>query len=56
MKQVRLPFMEACDHEDNEVEFLLLKEYDYPFLCVIKDIDHLENEDIEDMLIDELFE
>lgn len=49
MEQVQLPYIEDCDHEDKEVSFPFLKEYDYPSICTIQEIDHLENEDVEDL-------
>ena len=56
MEQVQPPFMGDCDHEDKEFEFPLFEQDDYPSLCIIKDPNHLENEDIEDVLTDILLE
>ena len=56
MAQLQPPCMEDCDHECKEVEFPLIKEYDYPSRWIIKDNDHLKNEDVESVLIDVVFE
>ena len=46
MEQVQHPFTKDYEHENNEVEFPLCEENNYPSLCVIGDTDHLENENV----------
>ena len=56
MEQVKPPYIEDCEHKDHEVEFPLCEEDDFTSLCIIKDSDHLENEDVEDKLIGMFFQ
>ena len=50
MEQVQHPCGKDCKIEDNEIEFPLYEEDDYPSLCVVEDTDFLKDEDIDDEL------
>ena len=45
-EQVQPPCMEDCEHEDEDGEFSLGEEDDYPSSCVEEYTDHLRDEDI----------
>ena len=51
MEQVQPLCMEYFEVEDEEVEFPLCEEGDYPSLCIEEYTDQLKNEDTQDELI-----
>ena len=51
VEYVQHPCTKDCELEDNEVDFPLCEQDDYASLCVIRDTNHLKDEDIHDDLM-----